>query len=72
VTVVPDGTPDKPTVDVTITVALSDGEVVTTHRTRCVWVSKNGLTPAQVPGHVEEMVQRTVDKLRPNYCKETP
>jgi hypothetical protein len=54
----------RPLVDVTVIVTLSDGETVTTHRTHCVWQSRNGLTPADVPDHVDEMVQRTVDKAK--------
>lgn len=56
-----------PTVDVIVSVVLNDGETETTHRTRCVWQSKNGLSPADVPSHVDEMVQRTVDKARQGW-----
>lgn len=58
----------KPQVRVTITVAFdaADGSVHFHTRAK-TWGSKNGLTADQVPDHIDEMVLRTLDQLKPAY-----
>lgn len=62
----------KPEVSVTITVQFVTPEGPEAHTMTRVWRSKNGLTAADVPDHVDVMVLRTLDALKPAYhTKET-
>lgn len=58
----------RPQVMVTITVTFhaADGSV-RTHTLQKAWTAKNGLTADQVPDHVDEMILRTFDGLKPAY-----
>jgi hypothetical protein len=64
---VTDAKPFRPEVSVAITVQFSTPEGSETHTVTRGWRSKNGLTAVDLPEHVDEMVLRTADALKPTY-----